>query len=71
MLPCKNHQLVSTVNAGIDTQIALPLDSWAKLLGKALGSTLDDISKAASVRQQVYKKDWYRTEPDIKGCQIK
>ena len=71
MLPCKNHQLVATVNAGIDTQVALPLDGWAKLLGKALNSTLADISNAASVRQQVFKKEWYRTEPDIKGCQIK
>ena len=71
MLPCKNHQLVATVSAGIDTQIALPLDGWAKLLGKPLSSTLDDISKAASVRQQLFKKEWYRNEPDIKGCQIK
>jgi phosphoenolpyruvate carboxylase len=41
------------------------------LLGKPLSSTLDDISKAASVRQQLFKKEWYRNEPDIKGCQIK
>ena len=46
-------------------------DGWAKLLGKALNSTLADISNAASVRQQVFKKEWYRTEPDIKGCHIK
>ena len=71
MFHCKNHQLVSTVNAGIDTQIALPLDGWAKLLGKPLNSTFEEISKAASVRQQLYKKDWYRTEPDIKACEIK
>ena len=71
ILPCKNHQLVATVSAGIDTKIALPLDGWAKLLGKPLSSTLDDISKAASVRQQLFKKEWYRNEPDIKGCQIK
>lgn len=71
MFHCKNHQLVSTVNAGIDTQIALPLDGWAKLLGKPLNSTFEEISKAASVRQQLYKKDWYRSEPDIKACEIK
>lgn len=71
MFHCKNHQLVSTVNMGIDTQIALPLAGWAKLLDKPLTSTLEEISKAASVRQQVFKKDWYRAEPPIKACEIK
>jgi hypothetical protein len=71
MFHCKNHQLVSTVNMGIDTQIALPLDGWAKLLNKPLTSTFEEISKAASVRQQVFKKDWYRSEPQIKACEIK
>ncbi|MEP7243749.1 MAG: hypothetical protein ABI885_08680 [Gammaproteobacteria bacterium] len=70
MFHCKNHQLVATVNAGIDTQIAFPLDGWAKILNAPLSSTLDQISKAASVRQQVFKKEWYRTEPDIKACHI-
>ncbi|MEO8308494.1 MAG: hypothetical protein ABI616_10710 [Pseudomonadota bacterium] len=71
MFHCRNHQLVSTVNAGIDTQIALPLDGWAKMLGKPLNSTFEEISKAASVRQQVYKKEWYRNEPAIKACELK
>jgi len=70
MFPCKNHQLVSTVNAGIDTQIAFPLEGWAKILNTAVTDTLDKISKAASARQQVFKKEWYRTEPDIKACHI-
>ena len=70
MFHCKHHQLVATVNAGIDTEIAYPFEGWAKILGTPLESTLEEISKKASTRQQVFKKEWYRTEPQIKACEL-
>jgi hypothetical protein len=70
MFHCKHHQLVATVNAGIDTQIAYPFEGWTKILGTPLSSTLEDISKKASTRQMVFKKEWTRTEPQIKACEL-
>jgi hypothetical protein len=70
MFHCKHHQLVSAVNAGIDTEIAYPFEGWAKILGKPLSSTLEEVSKAASTRQQVFKKEWNRAEPQIISCEL-
>ena len=70
MFPCQHHQLVSTINAGVDTQIAYPLEGWAKLLNTPVSDTLKKISDAASARKTVFKKDWVRISPEIKACEL-
>ena len=70
MFPCRNSQLVSTINAGVDTQISLDLTGIAKLLGQPLNDQLKKAGDAASMRETVFRKEWYRNEPDIKACQL-
>jgi hypothetical protein len=70
MFPCRNSQLVSTVNVGVDTKISLYLPGIAKLLGKPLNDQLKKAGDMASTRETVFKKEWYRNEPDIKACQL-
>jgi hypothetical protein len=70
MFPCRNSQLVSTINAGVDTQISLELSGAAKILGQPLNDRLKKAGDAASTRETVFRKEWYRNEPDIKACQL-
>jgi hypothetical protein len=70
MFPCRNSQLVSTINAGVDTQVSVDLPGIAKLLGKPLNDQLKKAGDMASMRETVFKKEWYRNEPDIKACQL-
>ena len=70
MFPCRNSQLVSTINVGVDTQVSLDLAGVAKLLGKPLNDQLKKAGDMASTRETVFRKDWYRNEPDIKACQL-
>jgi len=65
--------------ARIRTSGDAELELWAahrhvapleKILGKPLSSTLEEVSKAASTRQQVFKKEWNRAEPQIKACEL-
>jgi hypothetical protein len=70
MFPCRNSQLVSTVNAGVDTQVSLDLPGIAKLLGQPLNDQLKKAGDMASTRETVFRKEWYRNEPDIKACQL-
>jgi hypothetical protein len=70
MFPCRNSQLVSTINAGVDTQVSLDLAGIAKLLGQPLNDQLKKASNFASMRETVFRKEWYRNEPDIKACQL-
>ena len=70
MFPCRNSQLVSTINVGVDTQVSLDLPGIAKLLGKPLNDQLKKAGDLASTRETVFRKDWYRNEPDIKACQL-
>lgn len=70
MFPCRNFQLVSTVNAGVDTQVSLDLPGIAKLLGQPLNDQLKKASDMASTRETVFRKEMYRNEPDIKACQL-
>jgi hypothetical protein len=70
MFPCRNFQLVSTVNAGVDTQVSLDLPGIAKLLGQPLNDQLKKAGDMASMRETVFRKEMYRNEPDIKACQL-
>lgn len=70
MFPCRNSQLVSTINAGVDTQVSLDLPGMAALLGKPLNDQLKKAADMASMRETVFRKDWYRNEPDIKACEL-
>jgi hypothetical protein len=70
MFPCRNSQLVSTINAGVDTQVSLDLPGIAKLLGQPLNDQFKKAGDAASMRETVFRKEWYRNEPDIKACQL-
>jgi hypothetical protein len=70
MFPCRNSQLVSTINAGVDTQVSVDLPGIAKLLGQPLNAQLKKAGDAASMRETVFRKEWYRNEPDIKACQL-
>ncbi|MEO8017943.1 MAG: hypothetical protein ABI769_09025 [Pseudomonadota bacterium] len=71
LLPCKQYQLVASINAGVDTKIAFDLPGWAKFLNGPLNEKLKEANQAASLREQIFKKEWYRVEPDMPVCRPK
>jgi hypothetical protein len=68
LAPCRQYQLVTSINAGVDTNIVFDLPGFASFLTNPLNEKLKEASKAASLRQQIFKKEWYRVEPDIPVC---
>jgi len=71
LAPCRQYQLVASINAGVDTKIAFDLPGWANFLNGPLNEKLKEAGNAASLREQIFKKEWYRVEPDIPVCRPK
>ena len=71
LAPCRQYQLVTSINAGVDTKIAFDLPGWASFLNGPLNEKLKEAGKAASLREQIFKKEWYRVDPDIPVCRPK
>ncbi len=68
LVSCRQFQLVTSINGGVDTQIAFDLPGLAKLLQGPLSTQLKKAGNAASLREQIFKKEWYRVEPDAPIC---
>lgn len=71
LAPCRQYQLVTSVNAGVDTKIAFDLPGLARFLNGPLNEQLKKAGQAASLRQPIFKKEWYRVDPDIPVCRVK
>jgi len=68
LVPCKQYQLVGTVSGGIDTKIAFDIPGLTDFLTNPLNEQLKKASQAASIRQKIFEKEWYRVEPDAPIC---
>jgi hypothetical protein len=71
LAPCRQYTLDSSVNAGVDTQIAFDLPGLANFLNGPLNEKLKEAGRAASLREQIFKKHWGLIEPDVPICHPK
>jgi hypothetical protein len=68
---CQQYQLVTSINAGVDTKIAFDLPGYTHFLNGPLNEKLKQVGNAASLREQIFKKEWYRVSPDVPICRPK
>ncbi|MGC4028508.1 MAG: hypothetical protein QM696_06530 [Steroidobacteraceae bacterium] len=68
LVPCHQYTLVTSINAGVDTRIALDVPGLGRFLASPLNEKLKQAGNAASLREEIFKKNWYRAEPDMPIC---